>query len=241
MQIVNKTAYRTDVIRKLLSATYEHMAKTEGRLRQWTGGLTITINYSRSPCVSGHAGRWAATLSLVHMKPVGAQKLWVGKEDWPRTTMGDFVDIAYHELMHLYGYGHRQFYEISQEEQAEILAPLGHTLKDELPIILSEDNTMQVKISGTTTKAIASFLKDEFGKADVKEVKRGKGVITVITTDVTKAQKLLERIKKVDNAENGLDYETRYAARVDFRRLDKQLSQADQAGEPTQKAGQESE
>lgn len=230
MILQNKTVYNTAALRKLLSAVHEHMAKSEGRLRGWSGEeyysyrkgtrvrvvTTFQVTYSRGNYVSGHAFINGCDSVLRLARPGKVIR---------SSTYGKFIWLAYHEMMHLYGYLHPQFVDIQDEEIATILSPLGHTLNGPIPLTIDQEGRMQVKISGTSFAAVdLKGLKID----SQKEVKRGKGVYVVLEVTPAVAGQVLDRLHAKDVADAGLTYEQRYACRSDARRLDKQISQAEE-------------
>lgn len=237
MILINKTAYRTGELRKLLSLVHEHMALKEGRMPGWGRAwgykrhtVTLEVKYSRGGYVSGCAtlNGFDGTLRLHRPKSKGepnSHGTGRGDDHGGACTYRDFIWLAYHEMMHLYGYGHRQFIDVTDDEMKEILTPTGHTLYERLPFNLKEGK-VQIKISGTTFAAV-----DLNGIAveSQKEVKRGKGLVVVIEATPDSAKEILSRLQAKDVADSGLSYEARYACRMDAKRLDKQLSQAAEA------------
>lgn len=227
MILVNKTVYQTEELRKLLSLVHEHMAKREGRLAGWGRGwgskkhtINVKVTYSRSRHVTG-----CATLNGFD------SDLRLPKVQARHCSYRNFIWLAYHEMMHLYGYNHPQFIDIQDEEITEILSATGHTLFESLPITINPEGNVKVKISGTSYAALD--LKG-IEVESTKEVKRGKGIVVVIEASPESAKEILARLQAKDKPDSGLSYEARYACRIDAKRLDKQLSQAEEAAPATE-------
>lgn len=221
MILVNKTAYETATLRKLLTAVHEHLAKTEGRLPGWGRAwgvkkrtITVLVTYSRNEWVTG-----CATLNGFN------SDLRLPKPKKEHCTARDFIWLAYHEVMHLYGRNHAEFYDIQDPEIEIVLSGIGYTLKSELPVTLSKERTMKLKLSGTSFKAVD--LTGIPGIGEIKEVKRGKGFVYVAPEATPEAAaEVVKRLQAKDTAESGLKYEERYACRIDAKKIDKLISQA---------------
>lgn len=99
-------------------------------------------------------------------------------------------------------------------------------MNDPLPITLTEERNMDVKLSGTSYAALDL---NGVPVTETKEIKRGKGIVVKITTTPEGAAEILTRLRGRDKEDSGLTYEQRYACRVDAKRLDKQLNQVEEA------------
>lgn len=91
MRIENKTAYSTQSLRRVLTLVHRDIARHRGRLPQWKRA-TCNVYYRRArwPSVAGSAMLGGSVMSL---QPSRKQASTV-----------DFAIVAWHELLHLYGF-----------------------------------------------------------------------------------------------------------------------------------------
>ena len=85
----NKTRYLTHTLRSIICEVHRHLARTEGRLKQWRN-LHIIIHRSRGEDYTGWATHYEVQLNL----PPG------------RIIVTEVAALVEHELLHCYGYDH---------------------------------------------------------------------------------------------------------------------------------------
>lgn len=105
--IKNTSVFDTFFIKRVCVATHVHMAKVEGRLAQWDY-LQLKIENKRS----GYSGHAYYNGSYMHFS---LSSYLLAKQ---------LVKLAYHELMHVYGYRHRQGCDPSSQDIAVICKAL---------------------------------------------------------------------------------------------------------------------
>lgn len=112
MKIENGTDYDGRALRSILCGVHRWLAKTEGRLRQWRR-VRFEIRYTRTRTSSGHA-YVGGTYSLLRIpKPDAEVRGWTwdgtraaNYPDHRGAVVRNFVAVAWHEMLHLYGYRH---------------------------------------------------------------------------------------------------------------------------------------
>ena len=105
MKIIKNTSiYDTAFIKKACVATHQHMAKIEGRLRTWNR-LELDVGSRRS----GYSG--FAYYSGLHMRFSFS----------PMLSVTALIELAYHELMHCYGYRHKHGCDAAPSDVAGVL------------------------------------------------------------------------------------------------------------------------
>jgi hypothetical protein len=105
------------------------MAKAEGKLRTWKH-LKIKIVYSRSGGTSGWA-TYSGYGMLLRLEKPSPRRLYKGEPQ--RCFVRSLVHLTYHELMHSYGYRHKQYGEIPNREILQICENLGLDHRYQLP------------------------------------------------------------------------------------------------------------
>ena len=107
MKIVNRTRYSTRELRTVVCRAYALAAKTEGKLKRWRQVKFTVVPATQRACsgwayLGGYNGRLR-----VPKREVAAAPLF---------------RLAWHEIMHLYGYTHRQFqtYPTAAETDAAV-------------------------------------------------------------------------------------------------------------------------
>ena len=113
--IKNTSAFDTRALRSIICKTHAHMQKIEGKPAPRWKGLSIKIQ-SRLHGTSGRAfynglgyiDDWDVFLSIS-----------------PNTTIYEFAYLVYHELMHTYGYSHKQYSNIKNNEMKLIISDDG--------------------------------------------------------------------------------------------------------------------
>lgn len=142
MKIENETDYDGRALRSIVCGVHRWLAKTEGRLRQWSR-VRIRIYYTRTRSTGGHAYLRGGFAQIGVPRPDASYRdgRWVGKEYvWSGTARGakveNFVGTVWHELLHLYGYRHDSMarYEPDATEMAEICASLDLDPDEGIPL-----------------------------------------------------------------------------------------------------------
>lgn len=105
--IKNTSVFDTRFIKRACIATHAHMAKIEGRLTQWNY-LELKIE---NKC-SGYSGHAYCGGSYIHLSLS------------PQLLVKQLIKLTYHELMHIYGYLHRQGCDPSFQDIAIICKTL---------------------------------------------------------------------------------------------------------------------
>lgn len=129
MRIENETEYQSVGMQKCLTAAHNHLAKSEGRMRQWSG-VTFTVVYTRSRGCNGYAylGGYDSRLRVPRPKE---------GDDW-RTgcTVRSFIRLAWHEMLHLYEYRHSQMARRypGEDEVQEMAEAAGFRPRERLPL-----------------------------------------------------------------------------------------------------------
>lgn len=94
MRVINKTAYSTRAIHKILTTVHASIARNRGRLRQWKRAECF-VEYRRTRWQGGNAG-WAV---------LGGSRMCLRLARPHHNIMTeDVAVIAWHELLHLYGF-----------------------------------------------------------------------------------------------------------------------------------------
>jgi hypothetical protein len=106
--IKNTTNFDTRFMRSLIVGVHNHIAKHEGRYRRWKH-LEVQI-WNRSNSRSGHAYLGG---TFMHLSVS------------PNLPTAGFVWLAYHEMMHVYGYRHGEFYDLTTEDCATLIEANG--------------------------------------------------------------------------------------------------------------------
>ena len=133
MKIENETDYQTLGIRKCLTAVHNHLARSEGRLRQWRG-VTFTVVHTRTRGCNGYAyvGGYDSRLRL----PPPKESDRFGSVG---CRVRSLIRVAWHELLHLYGYEHadmaRRF--PGSDEVREMAEAAGFKPGERLPLYAS--------------------------------------------------------------------------------------------------------
>lgn len=110
--MTNETQYDTRVLRSIFIAVYRLMAKAEGRASWWSR-LRVTVKYAHSDArCFGWAYLHGGPMRVMVGRPGQRVKSYlVGAPDritGPYPTAA-YADTVAHELMHSWGYRHRQF------------------------------------------------------------------------------------------------------------------------------------
>lgn len=106
MKLINKTAYDTRTLRKLMTMAHNRLAKTWGRrLHSWKQ-LKVVVEYTRGRGFSYVSGR--ASYSGFHMalRLPAPRKAPLPPRSLPAS---DVLWLMTHELYHSYGYHHKDF------------------------------------------------------------------------------------------------------------------------------------
>lgn len=111
MRIENATTYDTRVLRTLVCRAHADLRRYEGKLETWRG-LRVHVRYRRgSRMASGgyatYSGYWIL-LALAREHVTTRTVAW----------------IAYHELLHSYGYAHRQYHDATTEQVDRMIVGL---------------------------------------------------------------------------------------------------------------------
>jgi len=114
--IKNTSVFDTMFIKRVCVATHAHMAKIEGRLKQWDY-LKLKVEAKRS----GYSGHAYYNGSYMHFS--------LG----PEIDVEHLAKLAYHELMHVYGYHHRHGCDPSTQDIATICEALGVSTDAPIP------------------------------------------------------------------------------------------------------------
>lgn len=126
MRVDNQTAYDGRKLKSLITAAHDHLADAEGRYRRWKA-TTFTIVYTRTRTASGHA--WYNSTRA---------RLRLARPDSRRgpVNAGQVVRIAWHEILHLYGYSHDQMARMypGWNEVDEMVEAAGFSRTDSVPL-----------------------------------------------------------------------------------------------------------
>jgi hypothetical protein len=106
--IKNTSVFDTPFIKRACVVTHTHMAKVEGRLAQWDH-LSLKVENKRC----GYSGHAYYNGTYMHFSLS------------PHLLVKQLVALAYHELMHIYGYRHRQGCDPSLKDIAIICEALA--------------------------------------------------------------------------------------------------------------------
>jgi hypothetical protein len=108
----NTSDIPTAFLRTVFAKVHNHLKKSEGHLRSWKY-LKVTVRQSptKRHC-SGYAyyNTGPITLTLARREVVFDDKVY------PILTTRKIAWIFYHEVMHVYGYKHKQYSDIPKEE-----------------------------------------------------------------------------------------------------------------------------
>ncbi len=108
MKIENTTDYCTRTMRSLICAVHNHIAKTEGKYKRWRH-LRVAIKPTRQQRgASGHAYYYGTYMQVNVTKTQNRHR---------------FIQVVYHELMHIYGYRHGNFSDVSYAEIESVFGP----------------------------------------------------------------------------------------------------------------------
>lgn len=105
MKVINHTPYTVMPVRAVLVAVHNYASRTEGRLSTWLELRIDLVNARKEHC-SGYA-QYNGLYTRLRI---------------PRNfTTGRLAWLFWHELMHLYGYHHGQFSELTHAQEYAII------------------------------------------------------------------------------------------------------------------------
>lgn len=117
--IKNTSGYETKALRKIIVMAHAHIRATEGAAVPRWNDLQIVIRGRDS---HGHVSGCAY---------LGGTKMWLTiprsrviknlGEVWPAISARRVMWLAYHELMHSFGYNHSQYRDLNDKELAELI------------------------------------------------------------------------------------------------------------------------
>lgn len=173
MKVINDTKYDSKLLRKIICQAHNACAKYEGPYRRWKfTKIRVRRRISSDPRnTSGHA-YLEGTYSCLTLPA-------------PKCSTRKLFDLAWHEIMHLYGYRHKQFSRYPDDKTA------AEFLKD-VPEFLEEVVKEKVKV-------------------DVQDA-RYQNVLSSIKGWETKAKRAKTALTKLYQKKKY--YETQFAARA---------------------------
>lgn len=116
----NTSGYQTRAIRAVITLAHQHIRSYERVGAPMWSELRITVRGRKGGHTSGCAvigGNWMC-LTLPRKDLTARRLLW----------------IAYHELMHSFGYTHRQYRDLTDAELAA-LVPTDYVIPSQLPVV----------------------------------------------------------------------------------------------------------
>lgn len=220
MRIENGTDYDGRFLRSLLCGVHRWLAKTEGRLPQWRR-VRFEIRYTRTAPGSGHA-YLRGTYALLRIPRPDAEVragIWRGsKYEWEGdgyrgARVENLVGLAWHEMLHLYGYRHSAMarHYPDETESRAICESLGLGPKGTVPLRPSlrpeetpepvEALTPLAGARGALLAALAARRDDLRGEADRYEAKLRAALAKrkEWTTKARRAKTFLARYRSKEN------------------------------------------
>ena len=152
MHVKNHTKYSTRHIGSVIRIVYRYICKLENRkLLRWTTEFNILVNHSQAKDTWATSESWRAAKGL--KAQIGGYSgcayldaiphYWVGsKKHKPMSRCEDMTLrlpqsnatehglawLAYHELMHSFGYHHKQYTNLQQKEMDQLFGSEDHKL-----------------------------------------------------------------------------------------------------------------
>lgn len=113
MKIATNTSdIPTQFLRTVFTGVHNHLKKTEGACRAWRY-LEVTVRQSQTK--RNNSGRaWLRTGPMI--LTFSRREIVFDEKVYPILTTRGIAWIFYHELMHVYGYGHKQYNDIPKGE-----------------------------------------------------------------------------------------------------------------------------